>query len=300
MRRLDTYCGAGVSVESAWPGLPFNNGTKIMSGTSAAAPLIAGQALLVVAAVPGITAGRTREVIEQSASRGTILGSHIDPDAEGSRVPRVPWLEASSELIYKVGHGHPPIRSNGKFSNNDTVLTTLETKSRTNPAMQYMVNFVANDLYGSLADRLDQLEISDFQIECRDVSSRLPGRLFGYRQRRSGNRSTRGWDLQPKAAIETQTAKMTIACNMTCSAGKGNALKREFLASMAAEMVKGAFGDKVETRSDPVLMSAIPLSARASSSRKWLIVACLCVSFAIASISVIICRCYQRKKNGNY
>lgn len=267
-----------------------------MSGTSMAAPLIAGQALLVVAAIPGVGAARTREIIEQSASRGTILGSHIDPDAEGSRVPRIPWLVASSERISKIVHNHSLIASDIKFPNNDTIITTLETESRSDPAMQFMVNFVANEVYSSLADRLDKLGISDFQIECRNVSPRLIRRLSGARQNQSGNWPTRGEDSQRKAAFEGQTATMTIVCNLTCNAGKGNALKREFLACMAAERVKNAFGDKVGTRSDPILVSASPRLTSASFSRKWPVIAFLCASIAIMLTSLIICCCCRRKK----
>lgn len=285
-------------MESAWPGSPFNNGTKVLSGTSMAAPLIAGQALLIVAAIPNISTASTREIIEQSASRGTILGSHIDPDAKGSRVPRIPWLEASSDLTYKIVHGHSPNISGWKLLNNNTIVTVLQTIPSTAPAMQYEVNFVANGVYNALKDRLEQLGMSDLHIECRANSTAQEGAFSviyqGQNEKMQATASNSGLTREEDAL----GLRMNIICRMTCNAGKGSALKQAILDSVANGRVRSVFGDAVEARSDPILTNASfwPVDG-AIFSRKWPVAVCLCASVVLMFTSVIFwCRC--RRKRG--
>lgn len=112
----------------------------MLSGTSMAAPLVAGQALLIIATVPSATPAQIRAVILHAATRDSLTGTHIDPDAPGSRVAHVPWLTTST-----------PASHFGTHTKTGAVINLFLSVPVSRPPMRLALDSVASSLHVALS-----------------------------------------------------------------------------------------------------------------------------------------------------
>lgn len=270
----------GVSIESAWPGSAHESETKFLSGTSMAAPLVAGQALLIVAAVPDISVENTRDIIQESASRGTMSGSHIDPRARGSRVARVPWL--SSRADYNVSFSHVNT-SEFERSRHDNIVVAVETTSQTKPVMQYATDYITRKMFESIKNGLVSKTAFDLQVACNNNEPSSSRRFSKLRKAISFTERTRGFDAR-QASSESGVVNVHIICNITLEFGLGKRAKALLPKLIADEKLQDLFGRNVKLLSEPILIS----TREASSEKKFPLWKMVVVSIACVGIGLLV------------
>lgn len=216
-----------------------------------AAPLIAGQALLIVAAIPKISVDSTRKIIEQSATRGTLLGSQIDPDAPGSRVAMVPWLNVHPSRVASISQGNASLTPAEIRSMYDTVMVHVGTLSSTNPAMQFAVEQIATKLHSSLKESMESTGASSIFVKCSGIETSQ------HSESRKGSASVRarGWDFRQKND-EAGVHALTIVCNISSDAGTGKVVKEELSNSLQTGALRDFSGNNATLLGKPVLTRA--------------------------------------------
>lgn len=133
----------GVDITSA--GVTSPDAEKILSGTSMAAPQVAGQSLLVMASFPQLDVHAVREVILTSGTNGTL------PEDERMRSPRALIALVPYQRMKETANARGDLESDAdEFADpsfdGDIVVFDVKTASRTNPPMQYVANQVAEGL----------------------------------------------------------------------------------------------------------------------------------------------------------
>jgi hypothetical protein len=140
----------GQSITSA--GITSPSAEKIMSGTSMAAPMIAGQSLLIMAAAPELSVSAVRAIIVSSGTRGTLDDSNL---AQADvRIAHVPWkqMRVQSEVRGKSVDDTVTAKSEDAVTGfaDDIVQFDLNATSQTNPPMQYIADYVAENITAHL------------------------------------------------------------------------------------------------------------------------------------------------------
>lgn len=125
-------------------GISSPDAEKILSGTSMAAPQVAGQSLLIAASLPQLGARAVREVILSSATNGTLS------EEELSRSPRamvalVPYQRMETTASTRGSNDNNSGIADTSFDG-DIVAFDVKMASRTDPPMQYVANQIENEL----------------------------------------------------------------------------------------------------------------------------------------------------------
>lgn len=141
----------GVDVLSAW-GKDSDSEYKIRTGTSMAAPIVAGIAALIIGADPSLTANDVRHILISSSTKNRILaasGSQVMTSSV-NRLAYAPWGRLFEEvdmdgLIPLSSQKRAVLKSNATFQLHDKdwnssasfVSLSLTLRPKTMPAMQY-------------------------------------------------------------------------------------------------------------------------------------------------------------------
>lgn len=216
-----------------------------------AAPLVAGQALLIVAAVPEISIASLREVIQESASRGTILGGQIDPNAEGSRVARVPWLGLQSGHDVSFSYGSVSELTHFSF---DNLTIGIETSSRTEPVMQYAVDHITRKIFEAVKDEIATSAGSRLHVVCNNVEPPATSQYSALQKAIASSDRTRGWDARQENA-DAGVFSVHVICNITVETGTGKRVKTMFQKLVSDAKLQDLFGQNVKLLSEPILIS---------------------------------------------
>lgn len=141
------------------------------TGTSMAAPMIAGQALLIMAAAPELPISAVRDIIVSSGARGT-LDSDVHLPASSIQIARVPWRKLDfrhSESVFVLSESEgAEKRPVDIHFGGDIVEIDLETTSITKPPMQFIGMGVARNITQKIQFALAGTEIDTDSIstEC--------------------------------------------------------------------------------------------------------------------------------------
>lgn len=129
------------------------------------APLVAGQALLIRAAQPDLSANVVRSIILSSATQFAVddADGNVGPLSDGNRLVYVPWRPMRRSLITYDGRSNVTTTSN---ADGDVVSFNLETAVRTEPPMQYV------------ADDLAQRTVQGIESHTANVSSQLQAQCY--------------------------------------------------------------------------------------------------------------------------
>lgn len=213
--------------------------------------MVAGQALLIVAAIPKIAVVSTRKIIEQSATRGTLLGSQIDPDALGSRVARVPWLNVHPSHVASITQGNSSLTAAEIRSMYDTVMVEVATLSNTNPAMQFAVEHIARKLHSSLKESIESTGASSLFVKCSAIETSQKSGVKTV----SASARARGWDFRQKND-EAGVLALAIVCNISSDTGTGKVIREELSKSLQIGLLRDISGNNATLLGKPVLTRA--------------------------------------------
>lgn len=213
-----------------------------------AAPLVAGQALLIVAAVPEATVAVTRKIIEASASRGTLFGNQVNPTARGSRVARVPWLNVDhrNSISFSTDGGY----SSESLFALDNIILWLRASSSTAPAMQYAVEHIAYSIFECAKENPSFGKQSELHVSCSSGEKDGIASMGKYETTRR-----RGWDVRQKS-VDAGVIPMCIFCNISVSAGLGRDIRASIVQLCTVGGLKDMFGRNITLLLDPLLTTA--------------------------------------------
>lgn len=114
-----------------------------------AAPMIAGQALLIMAAAPELPVSAVRDIIVSSGARGT-LDNNVHVSASSVQIARVPWRKLDfrrSESVFVLSESEETEKRPVDIHfDGDIVEIDLETTSITNPPMYFIGLGVARNI----------------------------------------------------------------------------------------------------------------------------------------------------------
>lgn len=221
-----------------------------------AAPLIAGQALLIIAAIPGITAHQVREIIEESGVRGTLLGSHVDPKAAGTRVAHVPWLNADAREIIRIHRESRPSQETSTRERRDVVMVNLKSYSATENVMKYFISLVARNVYSQLTNSTPAIESNKLvhEIECDNLHFPASTEYFVGGHGQHERSVKRGWDFRQRTT-GNGLHTLILRCNFTCVEGKGKHVKDGLMHIFGNNHLPMALGKEISLLGTPVLRS---------------------------------------------
>lgn len=218
-----TVHAPGQSITSA--GLTSPDAEKVMSGTSMAAPMIAGQSLLIMAAAPHLPVSAVREIIVSSATRGTLDSS--DDAHSDVKIAHVPW-----KMMQYQGAG---VRSSSSefegaagddSAENDMVQFDLQTTSLTDPPMQYVGDFLAQNITARLAKAGSESLSTSCSLSPENDADSEPGSV---QSSISKEKSRESLETPDALATVLETVRdegaseisIRLRCQIRCSEGRG-------------------------------------------------------------------------------
>lgn len=137
------------------------------TGTSMAAPMIAGQGLLIMAAAPELPISVVRDIIIASGSRGT-LDRNVRSIASSVHIAWVPWRKLDfrrSESLFQES-AEAESRPIDTHFTGDIVEIDLETTSVTKPPMHFIGQGVAKNITHKI-----QFALADSEIDTDAIST---------------------------------------------------------------------------------------------------------------------------------
>jgi len=148
----------GVQLSSAW-GSSSDTQIKNNTGTSMAAPIVAGVAALILGADPSLSSDEVRQILISSSSRNRILKPFTDQimTAAVNRLVFAPWSrlfdevpmneneEGSSDTANETSRNFPIDDTSWNISSS-IVAISMTLRPRTMPAMFYAVNRISSSL----------------------------------------------------------------------------------------------------------------------------------------------------------
>lgn len=212
----------GQSITSA--GLTSPDAEKVMSGTSMAAPMVAGQSLLIMAAAPEMPVSAVREIILSSATRGTLDGSNVA--LSDVKIAHVPWKQMENQTAVRSPSDEFEGLHGGEPVENDVVQLDLVTTSITDPPMQYVGDFVAKNITSRILFRGREPAFSECSLS-PDVDTHQAARNTNMSSEHLSISSTKlSTSESPKITDGGVRMPLHLRCQICCSKGNGKQLLR--------------------------------------------------------------------------
>lgn len=255
-----TVHAPGQGITSA--GLSSPKSEKVMSGTSMAAPMIAGQSLLIMAAAPHLPVSAVREIIATSATRGTLESSEdLESDV---KIAHVPWKQMHSQgQVRSASENEFEGATGGDSTEVELVQFDLQTSTMTDPPMQYIGDSLARNITTRLA--LALVDNEPLSVTCSlSPESAIALSASGVD---SSPRTEEGKELMESPEMRDEVAKtvrngnagdipLRLRCEVRCTNGRGKDVK---------STVEHGIG-KVDAKSAEVWTFKTPEGAPASAT----------------------------------